>query len=146
LGYFVGTSSNPADFTLIPSTITALNAVAAPVNATGPVETGYIAGGAVTGGIPGVTTAGAPVSFEILAWVASGNGAGGGTYATSGYIGSFIWTDTFNAANIGASAPAGFFQNLTGNAVLNPVPEPTSLALAGLGGLASLMAFRRKKA
>jgi hypothetical protein len=26
------------------------------------------------------------------------------------------------------------------------VPEPTTLALAGLGGLAPLMAFRRKKA
>jgi hypothetical protein len=25
------------------------------------------------------------------------------------------------------------------------VPEPTTLALAGLGGLASLMAFRRKQ-
>jgi PEP-CTERM motif-containing protein len=30
--------------------------------------------------------------------------------------------------------------------ILSPVPEPSSLALAGLGGLASLMAIRRKKA
>jgi hypothetical protein len=27
-----------------------------------------------------------------------------------------------------------------------PVPEPTTLALAGLGGLASLVALRRKQA
>jgi hypothetical protein len=145
LGYFVGTSSNPSDFTLIPSTIIALGSDTEPVNGVGSPVGGYIEGGTVTGGIPGVTAA-SPVSFEILAWVASGNGAGGGTYATSGYIGSFIWTDSFNAINIGQIAPAGYFQNLTGNAVLNPVPEPGTLALAGLGGLASLIAFRRKKA
>src|ERR1700690_3603774 len=45
LGYFVGTSSNPTDFTLIPSTISALNPVADAVNGTGPVETGYIVDG-----------------------------------------------------------------------------------------------------
>jgi hypothetical protein len=148
LGYFVGTSSNPSDFTLIPSTIQALGTDTEPVNGSGPSVGGYIEGGAVAGGIPGVTTAGAPVSFEILAWVASGNGAAGGTYdSVGGYSGSFIWTDSFGAASIGSTAPAQDFTALTGNAVLSlVVPEPTTLALAGLGGLASLMAFRRKKA
>jgi hypothetical protein len=150
LGYFVGTSSNPAQFTLLPSTITAVGTSVAPINGTGASVAGYIQSGLVAGGIPGVTTAGAPVSFEILAWVASGAGSGtgpsAGTYGGTGvYSGSFIWTDTFSSANIGSSAPAGFFQQLTGNAVLS-VPEPTTLALAGLGGLASLVAFRRKKA
>jgi len=149
LGYFVGTSSTPSDFTLIPSTIQAVGTTPEAVNGTGPSAVGYIQGGAVVGGIPGVTTAGQTISFEILAWVASGNGAAGGTYdSLGGYSGSFIWQDSLGAANIGFSGVPGYFSNLTGNAVLSlvPVPEPTTLALAGLGGLASLMAFRRKKA
>jgi hypothetical protein len=149
LGYFVGALSSGTVFTLIPSTITALNPISAVPSSGGPALTGYIVGGTVAGGIPGVTTAGAPVSFEILAWVASGPGAAGGTYnSVGGYSGSFKWQDTFSLANIGGSSPSGHFQDLTGNAVLNlvvPVPEPTTLALAGLGG-AALLALRRKKA
>ena len=143
LGYVIGTDSNPADFTLIPSTIQAVGTTPEAINGTGPVVAGYIQGGAVAGGIPGYSSG--PVSFEILAWVASGNGAGGGTYATSLYIGSYIWTDSIAAGSVGAEAPAGYFQDLSGNAVLNAVPEPTTLALTGLG-MASLVALRRKKA
>jgi len=146
LGYFLGTSSNPAQFTLIPSTIQAVGTTPEPIDGTGPTVAGYVQGGPVSGGIPGYTSG--TLSFEILAWVASGNGHGGGTYATSGYNGSFIWTDSIPAANVGASSPAAFFSALTGNAVLTAtaVPEPTTLALAGLGGLASLVMLRRKRA
>jgi hypothetical protein len=45
------------------------------------------------------------------------------------------------ALNSDANHPNFFFDNVT----LSSVPEPTTLALAGLGGLASLMALRRKK-
>jgi PEP-CTERM motif len=45
--------------------------------------------------------------------------------------------------NNGGGAPNYWYMN---NVVLtSPVPEPTTLALAGLGGLASLVALRRKK-
>jgi hypothetical protein len=150
LGFFIGTSSNPTDFTLMPSSITAVNGTllanggsSGSFNGSGAAVTGFIQGLALS--IPGYSAG--PISFEILAWVASGNGAGGGTFANSGFNGSFIWTESSIPAGVGT--PAGFFQNLTGNAVLNPtapVPEPTTLALAGLGGLASLVALRRKKA
>jgi len=145
LGYFVGALSANTSFTLIPSTIQAVGTTPEAVDGTGPSAVGYIQGGAVAGGIPGVTTAGAPVSFEILAWIASGAGSGGGTYANSLYNGVYKWQDSFAINNIGASAPAGLFSALGGNAVLTPVPEPTTLALAGLGG-AALLALRRKKA
>jgi hypothetical protein len=147
LGYFLGTSSDASQFTLIPSTIEALGTDSQAVNGTGPSATGYIEGGTIAT-ISSYTSG--PISFEILAWVASGNGAGAGAGAGS-FAGSqysdfnniFTWTEPSIAT--GQSA-AGYFQALNGNAVLNPVPEPSTLALAGLGGLASLMAFRRKKA
>jgi hypothetical protein len=143
LGYFLGTSSDASQFTLIPTSIQAVGTTPEAINGTGATVAGYIQGGAVT--IPGYGSG--PVSFEILAWVASGNGAGDGSFAGSQYSdinNIFTWTEPSAAAS---PAPATFFQNLTGNAVLvQAVPEPTTLALAGLGGLASLMAFRRKKA
>ena len=45
-----------------------------------------------------------------------------------------------------STSVAGFFANGPSSLVLAPVPEPTTLALAGLGGLASLVALRRKQA
>lgn len=120
LGYALGTTTT--GFTLIPTSITE-------VNATTP---GYFQGGIVQ--IPGYTSG--PVSFEILAWV-------GASYASATYTGSINWTEPSIAVS---PARAGFFTALPGDVVLTPTPEPTTLALAGLGGLASLVAFRRKQA
>jgi hypothetical protein len=79
-------------------------------------------------------------------------GAAGGTFTFAieaigtGYIGySSIFTGATQATSTSPvpNIPAGLEQS---SFVVNPVPEPTTLALAGLGGLASLVAFRRKQA
>jgi hypothetical protein len=83
------------------------------------------------------TVGGTTYEIVALAW--------NGTYGTSSNLG---WSSSFLYAT-GASGtdPAGtvtFNQNGMPNFGVAPVPEPTTIALAGLGGLA-LLAFRRKK-
>jgi hypothetical protein len=123
LGYMFGAQTS---FTLVPSSITAID----------PSLT--LAGGGWFQGptlvIPGYS-AGA-ISFEILATVASGTGAGS-------WNGSLSWTEPSIPSGL---SPAGTFTAMPGNVVIvAPVPEPTTLALGILGGL-SLLAFRRKQA
>ncbi|HXI72582.1 MAG TPA: PEP-CTERM sorting domain-containing protein [Verrucomicrobiae bacterium] len=80
-------------------------------------------------------TAGTTVYFEVIAYQT------GSTYANSQNRGH---SDSFSAVlTTGLSTP-GFvaFNPFT----VTPVPEPATLALAGLGGLASLVMLRRKKA
>jgi hypothetical protein len=139
LGYALG-ANQVSGFTLVPSSITAINpALGVADNGVGPVVHGWFQGPAVT--VNGYSSG--AVTFEILAWVASGTGAGGGTYANSGYNGSLIWTE---ASIPGSGLPAGDFKALTGDTILvATVPEPTTLALAGLAGLVSLVAYRRKQ-
>jgi len=81
-------------------------------------------------------TAGTTVYFEILAYET------GDTYANSpirGHSASFSTT-----LSTGTGLPPNM--PLFGSFAVAPVPEPTTLALAGLGGLASLIALRRKQA
>lgn len=56
---------------------------------------------------------------------------------------SSIWTATATASS--TSVPSKFLDN-SSVAIFAPVPEPSTLALAGLGGFGMFMAFRRKKA
>ncbi|MDE3065967.1 MAG: PEP-CTERM sorting domain-containing protein [Verrucomicrobiota bacterium] len=83
------------------------------------------------------------VEFIVQAWF------GGATYAASqsnpaGWFGASAPV-TVPGTSIGSgTTPPGYLTGLSGFTV-SPVPEPTSLALAGLGGL-SLLAFRRRKA
>jgi len=146
LGYFIGTSSNPSDFTLLGNSITAVSATANTpgVYANDTTGSGYITGPALQ--IPGYSSG--PISFEILAWVASGVGSGAGGTAANSTINDLLnpltWTESSIPA--GASTPAGNFTAMSGPVILTQVPEPATLALAGLGGLASLVAFRRRKA
>lgn len=145
LGYFIGTANGSSVFTFIPSTITPVSGpepgAPAPNDANG---SGYIIGPAAV--IPGYTSG--PISFEILAWAASGTGSGaGGTYATSTINDAstlFFWTEASIPSGLGT--PAGNFQSLPAQEIiLTGVPEPTTLALAGLAGLVSLVAYRRKQ-
>jgi hypothetical protein len=126
-------------FTMIPSSTTAILATQlAQDNGSGPFITGWFQGPTVT--LTGYTLG--AVTFEILGW--DSTGPQGGTSATSQYQGKLIWTEPASAIATGLSAP-GSFTAMTGDIVLNYVPEPTTLALGILGGL-SLLAFRRKQA
>jgi len=134
LFYALGTVSDPVDQASSTSVLTpptGLTAIPSSIVSYDANGDGYFQGG--TAIIPGYTTG--AVTFEVVA-------VGPGWFGRSG---SFTESTIANSA----SAPlTAFGDNGTGlpSFVVAPVPEPTTLALAGLGGLASLVAFRRKQA
>jgi len=80
-------------------------------------------------------TAGTTVYFEILAY-------NGSSYANSGVRGHSASYSTTLSTGTGLPPNMPLFSSFD----VVVVPEPTTLALAGLGGLASLVALRRKQA
>jgi hypothetical protein len=145
LYYFLGTVSDPVNNAL-PTSITSdvtgltlLNGVSAALDnsgsATGANGLGYFDGGTVV--IPGYGSG--PVTFEVVEY-------NGSTYDTSSIRGrTGSWTESLIQPT---SLPAGNFgdNGVMPSGFVAVVPEPTTLALAGLGGLASLVALRRKQA
>jgi hypothetical protein len=132
LGYAVG-ANQTSGFTLIPSSIIAIN----PNLSEAPGGVGQATTGWFQGGNFDIPTVGA-TTFEVLAWTGSSFGAGA-------YDGTLIWTEPSLTST---ALPTAAFTAMPGDLVLlptTPTPEPTTLALAGLGGLASLVAFRRKQ-
>jgi hypothetical protein len=121
------------------------------VYATNTAGAGKIAGGTVpvTGWAPGAT-----MSYEVAGWSASLGttwtpGWLIGNFATAGFFGiSAVATGT---AGGGSPVPAPAWNIFGGSGLTGfnlspvaPVPEPTSMALAGLGA-AALLIFRRRK-
>jgi len=88
-------------------------------------------------------SAGTIVEFQVRGWETVGALAGGGTYGTSQLQGaSATWTE--NAAITGSANAANPFANGPMPLVLSVVPEPTTMALVGLG-MASMLIFRRRQ-
>jgi hypothetical protein len=137
-------------------------------SATGLIATnGTIFAGGITGpgGANGVAVPqvapGATAFFEVVGWSASLNGMtlaqmlaaydGSGTWAAPGYFG--VSSPTGTALTLGglgtpASLPPSLFSSPSaipsGFYLYEPTPEPSSIALAALGGMA-LLGLRRKK-
>jgi len=84
-----------------------------------------------------------PVTFLAQAWETAGPN-GGATYAASHLSGeSALWMETDVVSTTGAPPPTPAFANNPAIELSLSVPEPTTMALGGLG-LAALMFFRRK--
>lgn len=97
---------------------------------------GYFVGNAVT--IPGYSSG--PISFIVRAWSTSG-ATGGADYDTSLLRGESAVLTMPSIAT--GTMPVGDLVGLQAFTV-EIVPEPTTLALVGLGA-AALLAFRRRK-
>jgi hypothetical protein len=145
LYYAIGTVSDPVNNSLAASIdslptgmtlYTGQNATAAYANsgwAKGLL--GYFDGSVLT--IPGYTSG--PITFEVVAY----QGTDYASATSRGRSGSFTMTSIQSSA----VAPSNFGDN--GQPMPNfdvvSVPEPSTLALAGLGGVGMLLAMRRKK-
>jgi hypothetical protein len=141
LYYALGTVSDPVDETSASSITSApgagftlLSGVTAGFATSGTSTAGYFDGGLAV--IP--TYTGGAITFEIVAY-------DGSTYASSDILGR---SGSFTMTGIrldGVASTFGDNGQPMPSFLVAPVPEPTTLALAGLGGLASLVAFRRKQ-
>lgn len=101
---------------------------------------GIFSGGTVT--VPGVA-GGSIAHLQVEVW----NTAFGSTYASasaSGQANAFAISPVLNITVTSAPNPPANLTGLTPLSLNTVVPEPSSLALAGLGA-AALMVFRRRK-
>jgi hypothetical protein len=137
LFYTFGSVSDPVNFSSLSNTSampTGLTDSGITQTYAAGVPAGYFDGGIVT--IPGYVSG--PITFEVVAY----NGSSPATSTWRGRSGSF----TMNSIATGPLPVPSLGDN--GQPMpdfIVGVPEPTTLALTGLGGLVSLAAFRRKQ-
>jgi hypothetical protein len=143
LYYSFGTVSDPVNntslssITSVPTKLTLLPGVSAAYDnsgsATGLFGLGYFDDPNIVI-IPGYTSG--PITFEVVAF----NGSNYGTSVSRGRSGSFTMNSIVNSV---INPPSLFGDNgaLMPDFFVASVPEPTSLALAGLGGLVSIVCF-----
>ena len=97
------------------------------------------------GGLSGAGTGGDPYLISILLadiGVTPGDSFGvAATYLNSGN--AFRSDEAFESAGLGADNPGNNPATFTGFDTINTVPEPSSVSLLGLGGLALLVRRRR---
>jgi len=104
------------------------------------------ASGIATFEVVGWSTGGSQTSYNSWSAVLAAGGAGLTYWTTGANLVEFL-----NNQGTPAGSPVGPAVNISGNGggwngnlVLTPVPEPTTIALGGLGA-AALMLFRRRK-
>jgi len=129
-----GTASNPLN------PIWNVGGTAGSVGGNGTFATGSATAGYVTGINLDITAAvGQALFFEVVAF--NGTAWGSGTTTYQGHSASFAGTLV-----TGITSPsADQLDNMAPFMVFQTIPEPTTMALGGLG-LAALMLFRRKQA
>jgi hypothetical protein len=114
------------------------------INATaGFIAPGRFSGGTVT--VP-VTVAGSGAAFVVRGWTGSSLTWAGINPVTdqTGVSSIFTLAATGNPTTVPPGTPASINPAFTGLTLAPPVPEPSSMVLAGLGA-ASLLLFRRRK-
>jgi hypothetical protein len=138
----------PAGSTLL-SQLTLVDTTASPnATSTTTAAAGRIAGGTVIGtGNANATfqiTAGTTFAVEILGWSSSS----GNNFASAFATGQGLFGSTGIGSITPTASPAGPAATMSGGPLggfqMNPVPEPTTIALGGLGA-AALLFFRRRK-
>jgi hypothetical protein len=127
---------------------------------TGVTAINGLAGGSISGGADTTTTAGMPLGaqnqFVVVGWsanlgITTWAGYSAALAANNFTAGGFTGISAVGTGLGNASPPEAIFSG-TGiitpftmfSTTVTPVPEPTTLALAGLGG-AALLLFRRRK-
>jgi hypothetical protein len=146
LAWYNGVTANPSDLTLLPNTITSFGLVSKPV-ADGDLFNGagyFFDSAEVT--LPRYTSG--QVTLEVLAF----NGTDFASSITKGVSPLFLMTPAPLVIDPPPSFPdsgPNAYQSFTvaegGLASVTFIPEPTTIALGGLG-LAALISFRRKHA
>jgi hypothetical protein len=101
------------------------------------------AAGVFNGGVPGVlgSSASEGITIYIIAW---NKALGTDPYAAAAASSAIGWSAPFNYTLGSSTSPGGSMASSFASFGVDPVPEPTTLALAGLGGLALLLIRRRK--